>query len=435
MTFTQSHKIKKEAKNVLHDAKMTLNMNRDLYDAETVAEFEDVVATLAKARASGGRDPENLERVADKTREYTNGKRRSCPLPFLREWIETFVVAIGVAMAFRAYFFQPFKIPTGSMQPTLYGIHSETLPADFKPGPFDKMPFQPFKWAVTGVWYKEVVANSTCSVAVYEDHVKAPGYMLVFVGGVKHKVPVDAFFAGDVYIPNGRNVNAARMADSMNPTRTLIATGEAQAGDVIWKGRNISGDQLFVNRIAWNFRRPKRDDVIVFSTSRPSLYFSEGEANAAIADAPPKSVNFKIPVLPLWFLETTFPQNTMNASDPGACNHYIKRLVGMPGETITISAPHVCADGEKITGLFGMDRVANAKGYDGYLYPLHDQARYLQIPGDSITLGAGEYLPMGDNTHNSSDGRFWGSVPRQNMLGPAAFVYWPISSRWGRGVR
>ena len=41
-----------------------------------------------------------------------------------REWLDTLVVAISVAMAFRAYFYTPFKIPTGSMQETLWGWHT-----------------------------------------------------------------------------------------------------------------------------------------------------------------------------------------------------------------------------------------------------------------------------------------------------------------------
>ena len=56
---------------------------------------------------------------------------------------------------------------------------------------------------------------------------------------------------------------------------------------------------------------------------------------------------------------------------------------------------------------------------------------YLGSPTDSIALGD-EYLPMGDNTKNSFDGRYWGPVPRRQMLGPACCVYWPLSVRWGR---
>ena len=51
--------------------------------------------------------------------------------------------------------------------------------------------------------------------------------------------------------------------------------------------------------------------------------------------------------------------------------------------------------------------------------------------GDELVIGDA-YLPMGDNTRSSYDGRYWGPVPRTQMLGPAACVYWPVSERWGR---
>ena len=64
-----------------------------------------------------------------------------------REWLDTLVVAISVAMAFRAYFYEPFKIPTGSMQETLWGYHTD---ATAEKGAWDVFPLSVLKWAVTG---------------------------------------------------------------------------------------------------------------------------------------------------------------------------------------------------------------------------------------------------------------------------------------------
>ena len=64
-----------------------------------------------------------------------------------REWLDTLVVAISVAMAFRAYFYEPFKIPTGSMQKTLWGYHTE---ANVEKGTWDAFPLSILKWAWTG---------------------------------------------------------------------------------------------------------------------------------------------------------------------------------------------------------------------------------------------------------------------------------------------
>lgn len=45
--------------------------------------------------------------------------------------------------------------------------------------------------------------------------------------------------------------------------------------------------------------------------------------------------------------------------------------------------------------------------------------------GEGITLGEGEYLPLGDNSSSSSDGRVWGFVPAKNLMGKALLVFWP----------
>ena len=78
-----------------------------------------------------------------------------------------------------------------------------------------------------------------------------------------------------------------------------------------------------------------------------------------------------------------------------------------------------------------MKRHALFVGVDEYADPTIQNLAY--PAEDAIELGD-EYLPMGDNTFSSFDGRYWGPVPRTQMLGPAACVYWPLSVRWGLGA-
>ncbi len=428
MKFFKNHNLRKAAKATLHEARNVLNMNRDLFDADVVASFENKIVGLSKVNRHSS--AEELETAIRATQELVETRTPKCASPQMRELVETLIVAFGVAMAFRAYFFQPFKIPTGSMQPTLYGIHSVTATdPDKGPGLLDRMPLKPFKWLVTGTWYRDVVAESDGSVSVYTDGMKAPGYVLLSVVGKKFKVPHDAYDRRDLKIPNPRPFG---MADNPNSNQRNLASGYVKKGERLWAGYITSGDQVFVNRMAWNFFPPKRSDVIVFATSTPELFFSK---QAAFKGQKSNSSETPISNLPLMLVDTPIQGLT-------AGQHYIKRLVGLPNETISVTHPYVYANGVKIEGLLGMDRVASMKEsvpggmkYAGYhctgdegLPPTGNA--YLQKPEDTIKLGD-EYLPMGDNTLNSWDGRYWGGVPRIQMLGPGALVYWPFSRRWG----
>ncbi|HPC58336.1 MAG TPA: S26 family signal peptidase, partial [Kiritimatiellia bacterium] len=48
-----------------------------------------------------------------------------------------------------------------------------------------------------------------------------------------------------------------------------------------------------------------------------------------------------------------------------------------------------------------------------------------------IRVGPREFLPFGDNTTSSLDGRYFGPVSERALVGPSFFVYWPLSRRWG----
>lgn len=88
---------------------------------------------------------------------------------------------------------------------------------------------------------------------------------------------------------------------------------------------------------------------------------------------------------------------------------YIKRIVGLPGEEITIQ------DGDVY-----IDDVLMLESYIQTSF--HTQGSW-KIP-------QGEVFVMGDNRNNSSDSRSWGTVPLENIIGKALFVYWPVEE-WG----
>ncbi len=86
---------------------------------------------------------------------------------------------------------------------------------------------------------------------------------------------------------------------------------------------------------------------------------------------------------------------------------FIKRVVGLPGESIEIRDGHVYINGQELA-----DQYVPAGYLDGSTYAPH------HIPSD-------DYFVMGDHRDSSNDSRVFGPVPRQFIYGKAVFAYWP----------
>jgi signal peptidase I len=351
----KERKIKQFARNVLRNTTHLLNTREDLLkqeDAIRVRQREGRVKDLLHTKAYS----HVLEKAAKELQTDINNLSPRVSYAEIRENLEIIVVAITVAMGFRTYFLQPFKIPTGSMQPTLYGIHSVSTAT---PGLTDRMPVKVFKWLVFGEWYKEIKTTMPGRLERRRDQDPYdPSVWIYHVGNQAYKVPRDAQlnFAGGTHIP---------------------------AGSILWSGIVVTGDHVFVDKLRWNFTRPKRGQVIVFSTDD----------------------------IPMILADT----------------HYIKRLIGLPGETISIHPPNVLVN-RKNPRCPPMARIAAIP--PGYVLPenvMPSQQLTLRTENDSIQLLDSHYFVLGDNTQNSKDGRFWGYVPQNNLVGPAMFTYWPLS--------
>ena len=91
---------------------------------------------------------------------------------------------------------------------------------------------------------------------------------------------------------------------------------------------------------------------------------------------------------------------------------YIKRIIGLPGETIEIK------DGKVEVFNRGGGRILDESEY---LSP------EIQTPGDiRITLAENEYFVLGDNRYASSDSRHWGPLPREDIIGRVVLRAWPF---------
>ena len=126
-----------------------------------------------------------------------------------------------------------------------------------------------------------------------------------------------------------------------------------------------TGDNLIVDKLSYHFREPERYEIIVF---------------------------------PYRHEENTY---------------YIKRIVGLPGDTVQIKDGYLYVNGERSDENYGLERMLSAG-----------------IASEAIHLGEDEYFVLGDNRNNSSDSRDpgVGILKREEIIGRAWVRIWPLKN-------
>lgn len=133
-------------------------------------------------------------------------------------------------------------------------------------------------------------------------------------------------------------------------------------------------DRLIVEKVSYRFEDPKRGDIIVFS-----------------------------------------PTDRLRQDNPSLRDAFIKRVIGLPGETVEVTNGQVFIDGEPLQENYIPAEYAPA-------YEWGPET----VPEDS-------YLVLGDNRNNSYDSHFWGYVPERNVIGRAVLRFWPLDRLGGIG--
>ncbi len=370
---------------------------------------------------------------------------RIYPQGALVENVEFFLVAAIVILGLRAYFIQPFKIPTNSMWPTYYGMTAETFKAGEEPGPLRKV----LRMVTLGAsnYTVRAPADGEVTIPVFADGTVAfsekPGRsMLVFptlmreytfmVGGQQTKFTVPADFQGELaqvwdeaFKGDSANFYAALRAAAARTTQPERSTFVVQGGPqpvertVYWLpiGKNVrkdepilsfdilTGDLLFVDRITYNFIQPSVGSGFVFKTGN-----------------------------------ITSPE--MVRATRGVSQYYVKRLVGTPGDVLEIKQPGLYRNGAPIKGSEAFDKNARKEGlYPGYEYgpaPESDlnvdgvqEANSKLSKGRTVKVPPHSFYALGDNSPRSLDSRYWGFVPEKDVVGRPLFIYYPITRRWG----
>ena len=358
------------------------------------------------------------------------------PKTWLVENVEFFLVAAIVILGIRTYFVQPFKIPTNSMWPSYYGMTAENFPPgssapNLAERAFRFVAFLAHRYTAVAPRDGEVslpllVRGNSMSVA----YTKRAGYSWGFiptrvkeytfyVDGAATSVRVPADFSDndfdDLVIGTffkDRNafeaqVRSAQQAGRLEETSVKLDEDSDQyyeafrvplgrsvrAGEPVVRFDILTGDQLFVDRVSYQFVRPSVGQGFVFRTDHiPDIERAFGD------------------------------------------QYFIKRLIGVPGDAIEIREPMIYRNGSPISGskAFGLNagRVSPYRGY----FNMTADPRYAQsqlFRGDTVTVPARGYLALGDNSKNSFDGRFWGFVPEKDVIGRPLFIYYPFTRRWG----
>lgn len=129
----------------------------------------------------------------------------------------------------------------------------------------------------------------------------------------------------------------------------------------------LINDRLIIEKLGYHFEQPQRGDVVVFKTD-----------------------NIK---------ELEKPEYKKEA--------FIKRIIGLPGDLIAIKNGVVYVNKKPI--------------FEEYIAEKAKQDFIAEKP-----VPADHYLVLGDNRNNSYDSRFWGFVPKENIIGRAVFRFWPV---------
>ena len=124
--------------------------------------------------------------------------------------------------------------------------------------------------------------------------------------------------------------------------------------------------------------------------------------------------------------------------------HFVKRVVGTPGDRVRLVDKHVLVNGRPIDETHA---IFTSHSHDAFrddfprldsLEPSMELRWWMKLPSlvknGELVVPRDSYFVMGDNRDDSSDSRYWGLVPRENIIGRPLLIYWSVRSHSPRSI-
>ena len=448
---------KKGAREILRLGEKALAYRRDVLTEGKVKKLELSVSELSRVLKS---KPVLINELEEKAEELDNQLKESGGLYYHKKgWvenIEVLMVAAIVVIGIRSFFLQPFIIPTNSMYPSFFGMQPN-LYSDATEAPsimergLDKILLGASHYKLelenSGNLYLILqnggsfrFANATFPNGRFFLFPKTVKEYVFEIGGKEQILQVPAEFDFDTLIAQKfAGIESLRdlpliiaQDQGFTGNRLKLSEKNYRKGDLAIAFDILLGDALFVDRMTYNFVKPKAGDPAVFRTG------SIDDFNRQI--------------------------NTPVKSFIGEDKYYIKRLVGEPGDQLQMIVPdNIFTNGTDVRKgtpgiMYRNGKVLSAKvafdennkrvkelaknpnadnplNYPGYRAEgLLTNKEIITVPQKSDSnnpTGLNGYFAMGDNSTDSLDGRAWGYVPENEIIGRAFVVYYPFTKRWG----
>jgi signal peptidase I len=446
---------KKGSKEILRLGQKVYDYRKDILSEEDARNLESANAGLKKALSEKPLSGPHLE---EKAKEVDIQLQKSGDFYYHKKsWVENvemLLVAAIVVIGIRSFFVQPFIIPTNSMYPSFSGMQPHVYEdKDSTPGFVGRCVDKLFLGASHFSLEAESAGNLYLKLQGqmsfrFDDSKFPEGRFFIFpstvreyvfeVGGKDHVLRVPAEFDLDELIAkrfagveNLQDLPLIVTQDQGFPSNRLkLSDKHFNKGDLLLGFDILLGDALFVDRFSYNFVHPKSGDPAVFRTG------SIDEFNRKIG--------------------------TGVVSQIGEDKYYIKRLVGEPGDVLQMKVPEsiftngtdvrkgvpgvVYRNGVPLDGRTAFDRnrkrvedlasdpnAVPEDAYPGYRAEgiLTNQASIKVPKAHENPTGKKAFFAMGDNSTDSLDGRAWGFVPENEIIGRAFLVYYPFTKRWG----